>query len=38
VSIAPRKSDLVVDRLQLVWVPWAIDRDAIARPLFSERT
>lgn len=30
VSIAPRKSDLTVDQLSLVWVPWIVDGDGIA--------
>ncbi|MEM9828929.1 MAG: ATP-binding protein, partial [Planctomycetota bacterium] len=34
-TIAPRKSDLKVQDVQLLWTPWAIDPSGIATPLFD---
>ncbi|MFT7638376.1 MAG: hypothetical protein ACI9G1_000097 [Pirellulaceae bacterium] len=33
-EIAPRKSDLDVERVALVWLPWRVDKDGIAEPNF----
>lgn len=32
--VAPRKSDLKVDNIKLVWTPWQLDAQGIAEPLF----
>jgi hypothetical protein len=34
VRVAPRKSDLAVERLALAWTPWRVDSTGIAEPLF----
>ena len=31
-EVPPRKSDISVDQVQLVWLPWSIDADGISRP------
>jgi len=36
VPIAPRKSDLTVDRVALVWTPWILDAVGMAQPAFGE--
>ena len=33
-QVRPRKSDLTVSDIQLVWVPWAVDANGIAEPAF----
>jgi hypothetical protein len=33
VRITPRKSDIEVTDLALLWIPWRVDRDGIASPL-----
>jgi len=35
VRIAPRKSDLAVDTVALIWTPWTVDDDGIAEPAYS---
>ena len=35
VRIPPRKSDIEVRDVALLWVPWRLDRDGIAEPLHS---
>jgi hypothetical protein len=35
IEIRPLKGDLVVERLALVWTPWAVDPAGIATPLFA---
>jgi hypothetical protein len=35
IEIRPLKGDLVVERLALVWTPWAVDAAGIAKPLFA---
>ena len=35
VRIAPRKSDLEVERLVWVWAPWRIDANGVATPAFD---
>jgi hypothetical protein len=32
VTVAPRKTDLDVERAALVWLPWRVDKDGIAEP------
>lgn len=32
--VRPRKSDLSIKAVQLVWTPWQVDSDGIAEPLF----
>ncbi len=34
VSVAPRKTDLTVDQLLLVWIPWRVGADGVAEPRF----
>ncbi|MHC5004265.1 MAG: ATP-binding protein, partial [Planctomycetota bacterium] len=34
-SVAPRKTDLAVDRLALAWTPWRVDATGIAEPMFD---
>ncbi len=34
VRVAPRKSDLAVERLALAWTPWRVDSTGLAEPLF----
>lgn len=36
VPIRPRKSDLSVDQVALVWTPWIVDSSGIAEPAFGE--
>lgn len=33
-DIRPRKSDIVVERVALVWAPWSIDTNGIASPAY----
>ena len=33
-EIRPRKSDIVIERVALVWRPWSIDSNGIASPAF----
>ena len=33
--IAPRKGDLEVEPLVLVWTPWRVDADGVATPAFT---
>ena len=35
VKVAPRKSDLEIERLELIWVPWRIDADGVASAAHS---
>ena len=35
IRIRPRKTDIRVDDLALVWTPWKVNRDGIAEPLFK---
>ena len=35
IVITPRKSDLNINRVALVWTPWVIDSDGIAEPVFD---
>jgi hypothetical protein len=35
IEIAPRKGDLKVEEVRIVWQPWQIDATAIATPLFG---
>ena len=35
-SIKPRKSDLTVDQVTLVWTPWILDAVGMAEPTFGE--
>lgn len=35
VSIAPRKTDITVNRVALVWVPWLVGPDGMADPMFT---
>ena len=34
--IKPRKSDLSVDQVALVWTPWILDAVGMAQPAFGE--
>ena len=34
-DIPPRKSDLKVQDIAIVWTPWQVDADGIAMPLFE---
>jgi hypothetical protein len=36
-EITPRKSDIDLDELKLVWTPWLIDSSGIAQPAFTTR-
>ena len=36
VPLRPRKSDLTVDKVALVWTPWIVDTSGIAEPAFGE--
>jgi len=33
--LRPRKSDISLDPIQLVWTPWALDASGVATPLFE---
>ena len=33
-EVRPRKSDISVDGVSLVWMPWRVDPDGIAEPLW----
>ena len=33
VDIRPRKSDITIDRLALIWTPWRVGPDGVATPL-----
>jgi hypothetical protein len=33
IQVRPRKSDIAVERVALVWTPWKLGPDGIARPL-----
>ena len=33
VDIRPRKSDIAIDRIALVWTPWRVGPDGVATPL-----
>jgi hypothetical protein len=35
VDVRPRKSDIAIDRVALVWTPWAVGPDGVATPLFE---
>jgi len=35
IRIRPRKTDISVETLALVWSPWKVSRDGIAEPLFT---
>jgi hypothetical protein len=37
IEIRPLKGSLAVERLALVWTPWAVDASGIATPLFAVR-
>jgi hypothetical protein len=32
--IRPRKADLAVERVALVWTPWRVSQDGIAEPAY----
>jgi hypothetical protein len=32
--IRPRKADLSVDQITLVWTPWAVDLNGVAQPAY----
>lgn len=34
-EVTPRKSDIRVDEVQLVWTPWLVDEAGIAEPAFN---
>ena len=34
VRIRPRKSDISVGAIALVWTPWRVDRSGLAEPAF----
>ena len=34
VKIRPRKSDIALGRVALVWTPWRVGKDRIAEPIF----
>ncbi|HUP25798.1 MAG TPA: DUF87 domain-containing protein [Thermoanaerobaculia bacterium] len=38
IEIRPLKGSLAVERLALVWTPWAVDATGIATPLFALKT
>jgi hypothetical protein len=31
-TIRPRKADLAIERVTLVWTPWRVDEDGVAEP------
>lgn len=33
-EIAPRKSEISIERFSLVWTPWSLDPDGIAEPVY----
>ena len=33
-TLSPRKSDITIERFCLCWLPWRIDRDGIAEPIY----
>jgi hypothetical protein len=33
VDLRPRKSDIAIDRLALVWTPWSVDPEGVATPI-----
>lgn len=35
IEVAPRKSDLKIEPLKLVWTPWQIDEQGLAEPLYD---
>jgi hypothetical protein len=35
IEIRPRKSDIQIDGLALVWMPWSVDADGIATPAWA---
>lgn len=35
--LRPRKTDLAVEQLALVWTPWLVDQDGLAEPAFEGR-
>ena len=37
VRIRPRKADIAVDRIALVWTPWKVGADGIAEPAFRTK-
>jgi hypothetical protein len=37
-DVAPKKSDIAIEGLSLVWTPWSIDEDGIATACFSSDT
>ncbi len=34
IQIRPRKSDMIVERIVLIWLPWKVDQDGLAEPAF----
>jgi len=36
VAVRPRKADLAIDRILLVWEPWNVDDSGIAEPTFQQ--
>jgi hypothetical protein len=34
-QIRPRKSDIAIDRIALVWTPWRVGADGVAEPAFD---
>jgi hypothetical protein len=34
-AIRPRKADLAVERVALVWTPWRVGQDGIAEPVYQ---
>ena len=33
-NLPPRKSDLSVEQFAVVWLPWEVDEDGIAEPVY----
>jgi len=38
VRLSPRKSDIVVGRVTLLWAPWQTSADGLPRPAFALRS
>ena len=34
VELRPRKSDIAVDRVVMVWLPWWVDGDGLVKPAY----
>ena len=34
-SVRPRKTDIEVDKVALLWTPWRVDSSGIAEPLYE---